>query len=126
MRKIKKYIYPIVFSAFFILILVIIGLVLNAVLERGNYAGSAMIVLFIALWALIVAPIYCVKYCKIIYEEKTKLLFAFYNCLVLTFSHTFLFIFNEGAFIYCIIFAAWVACWTVLPLLLRRYSDRKL
>ena len=74
MRKIKKYLYPIVFSAVFLLLLVIIGLVLNAVLERGNYAGSAMIVLFIALWALIVAPIYCFKYSKIIYEEKTKLL----------------------------------------------------
>ncbi len=88
MKKEKKYTYPFVFSICFFVTYIILAIVLEAVLPSGDYAGLAYAFIALLIWIFIVMPIYCFKYCKFIYEEKHKLLFGFYNSLVISLCHT--------------------------------------
>ena len=86
MKKAKKYIYPFIFSICFSMLL---GIVYTLILKfYNNYGGLGLILLFIILWILVVVPIYCFKYSKLICEEKRKFLFIIYNSLVLSLCYT--------------------------------------
>lgn len=98
MKKAKKYIYPFVFSICFYVLFAILGLVIKNFYD--NYGGLGLILLFIILWILVAAPIFCFKYSKLIYKEKRKSLFILYNSLVVTLCHTGpLLISGDNAFI---------------------------
>ena len=84
--KIKKYIYPPVFSICFFVIFAVLGIVINKF--YNNYGGLGLALLFIMLWILVATPIFCFKYSKLIYEEKRQFLFIIYNSLVISLCHT--------------------------------------
>ena len=124
MSKIKKFIYPFAFSVSFAIFYITLLVILSSVLGNGNYAGAAWAVVFVGIWALLIVPCYCNKYCKVIYEEKLKYLFAVYNCLVLCFFHLMFFNFDNNTYIFGVIFSIWVLYWTVSPLIFRLISNR--
>ncbi len=88
MKKAKKYIYPFVFSICFFVTYIILAIVLEIVLPSGDYAGLAYAFIVLLIWIFIVIPVYCFKYCKFICEEKHKLLYGFYNSIIIALCHT--------------------------------------
>ena len=88
MKKLKKYVYPFVFSICFFVTYIILAIVLEIVLPSGDYAGLAYAVIVLLIWIFIVIPVYCFKYCKFICEEKHKLLYGFYNSIIIALCHT--------------------------------------
>lgn len=124
MKKAKKYIYPPVFSICFFVIFAVLGIVINNF--YNNYGGLGLALLFIMLWILVVTPIFCFKYSKLIYEEKWKFLFIIYNSLVISLSHTGPFLIsaipgNNADIIIWITLAlfGWVALCTYVSFLIR-------
>ena len=89
MKKAKKYIYPFIFSISFFALFVIVVIVINRFYgNKEGYGGLGLALLFIILWILVVVPIYCFKYSKLICEEKRKFLFIIYNSLVIAICYT--------------------------------------
>ncbi len=88
MKKAKKYTYPFVFSICFFLTYIILAIVLGMVLPSGDYAGLAYAFIALIIWIVLLIPIYCFKYSKLIYEEKWKFLFIIYNSLVIAICYT--------------------------------------
>lgn len=118
MHKIKKYIYPVAFSAIFLILLSALVFTVESVLDNGSYAGIAWIALFLGFWAFVAVPVYCAKYSKVIHKEKYKYVFAVYSSLVLPLLHFRLH--RIG-----IIFFFWVLGLTVLLLALRTHSEKQ-
>ena len=87
-NKIKKYIYPFIFSICFFVTYIILAIVLEIVLPSGDYAGLAYAFIVLLIWILVVIPIYCFKYSKLICEEKWIFLFIIFNSLVIALCHT--------------------------------------
>ena len=88
MKKAKKYIYPFVFSLSFFVFYFILAAIINSMDFGEGYGGLGLGLLLIILWILIVVPIYCFKYSKLICEEKRKGLFIIYNSLVISLCYT--------------------------------------
>lgn len=124
MSKIKKYIYPIIFPVVFIALYILSALVLSTVLSAGNYAGAAIAIMIIIGWALFAIPFYCVRYTKIIIDEKLKFLFAVYNCLPIIAVPLAILNFDDDIYPYYFVFVLWVVFWNVLPLILRLISRK--
>jgi len=122
-RRIKKYIYPLAFSAMFMILYSALCILLDCVVENGSYAGAALAILFAGAWAVIVVPIYCVKYSKVVYKETYKYIFAVYSGLALSFSHLMFFDFDSG--VIGGMFFLWVLLLTLLFLALRLYSEKQ-
>ena len=118
MHKMKKYIYPVAFSAIFMILLQVLTVTVESVLDNGSYAGIAWIVLFLGFWVFVAVPVYCAKYSKVIHEEKYKYLFAVYNSLVLPLLHFRLH--RIGIIIFF-----WALGLTVLFLALRTRSEKQ-
>lgn len=119
MSKIKKFIYPFIFSISFFILYIVMGIVLSFTLDNGGYAGAAIAILVVALWAWFVVPFYCVKYSKVIQNEKFKFLFATYNSLVLLIIHVIPFNFDSDTYIFAAIFFIWAEIWSVVSLVMR-------
>ena len=125
MKKIKKYIYPFVFSAvFLILYIVFVFFIIGKVISfpYGSYAPAALAALFAIVWVIFVLPIYFIRYSKVIVDEKIKFLFAVYNGAVVVITHILPFGFLRGEEKILIAFSVWVALWCVLPPILRLAS----
>ena len=122
MKKLKKFIYPFAFSIGFFLFYFILGTVVNTVCTADNYGGLVSALFIIMFWILIVIPIYCVIYSKIIQNGKHKFLFAIYNALVLSFSYILPFSLEDETYIYGFILFVWVLIWTGIPLFVRVFS----
>lgn len=121
MKKAKKYIYPFILSAGFIVFGRTVGLIVNATTAGYGRLGLAFLILFA--WLLVALPIYCIRYSKIILDEKLKFLFTFYNAFVLSLFSIF---HLEGArFMYSSIHFVWVAILTLIPLLIRLNFTKK-
>ena len=118
MHKMKKYIYPVAFSAIFLILRQALIVTVECVLDNGSYAGVAWIALFFGFWAFVAVPVYCAKYSKVIHEEKYKYLFAVYNSLVLPLLHFRLH--RIGIIIFF-----WALGLTVLFLALRTRSEKQ-
>ena len=86
MKKAKKYIYPFVFSIVFILFWIVVALTINATTSNEGYGGLGLAILILFAWLFIILPIYCIRYSKIILDEKLKFLFPFYNAFFYRFS----------------------------------------
>ncbi len=120
MKKIKKYVYPYIFSAIFLILYITLAFILTKVISfpNGSYAPAALAVLFTFVWILIVLPIYCVKYSKIIVNERLNFFFVIYNFLILAIIHVLPFnLQNEKRIV--IDFLIWVSVWCVVPLVIR-------
>lgn len=112
-NKIKKYIYPIIFSAAFLISYIFLTFLLSYVIDfpSGSYAPAALAVLYTFAWLIIALPIYCIRYRKIIIDEKLKFIFAAYNCLLIIVSHLLPFNLQDPKIIIC--FAIWVLFWNI-------------
>ena len=106
-------------------------IVLDMILPSGDYAGLAYTFIALITWISVIIPIFCLKYCKLIREEKLKILFGFYYPLVVSFCHMAPFTSGAGPGEYGVIITiavalfAWVAIWTFIPLLIRLNSAKK-
>lgn len=119
MNKIKKFTYPPIFSICFFAAGIILGLLLDSFLPSGDYAGLAYLFIFFFLWVFLLVPVYCVKYSKLIKNEKHRFLLAFYNPFVLSLIHGLPFFAWEEARLYVVAFLIWSTIWTVVPLIMR-------
>ena len=133
MKKAKKYIYPFIFSICFFVTYIVLTLILEMVLPSGDYAGLAYAFIALLIWIFIAMPIYCFKYCKFICEEKHKLLFGFYNSLVISLCHTGPFLIsaipgNDADIIIKITLAlfGWLAICTYVSYLIRINTTKEL
>ena len=124
MKRFKKFTYPFVFSICFFVIFIILAIVLEIVLPSGDYTGLAYAGVALLIWICVVIPIYCIKYCKLIRQEKYKFLFGFYNPLIIALCHTVPFLISaiptgDADIIVKIALAlfGWIAIWTIVPLI---------
>ena len=122
MKKTKKYIYPFVFSFGFIAYWVALVAIIEAIPYNGEgYGGLGVAVLILFAWLIFALPIYCIRYSKIIIDEK--LIFSAYNSLLIIVSHIFPFnLQGETEIITC--FILWVLFWNVVPLIWRLISHK--
>ena len=126
MKKFKKFIYPFIFSICFFVTYIILAIVLEIVLPSGDYAGLAYAFIALIIWISVITPIYCIKYGRIIQNEKLKFLFAVYNPLVIALCHTGPFLISaipngDADIIIKITLAlfAWIALCTYVSFLIR-------
>lgn len=125
MKKVKKFIYPFIFSIMFIVFWIAVALTTNATTSNEGYGGLGLTILILFAWIFIVLPIYCVKYSKIIIDEKLRFLFPFYNAFILSFFYLIPFSLEDETYIYAFILFVWVALWTFVPLVIRLNSTKK-
>ena len=125
MKKVKKFIYPFIFSIVFIVFWIAAALTINATTSKEGYGGLGLAILILFAWIFIVLPIYCVKYSKIIIDEKLRFLFPFYNAFILSFFYLIPFSLEDETYIYGFILFVWVALWTFVPLVIRLNSTKK-
>ena len=125
MKKAKKYIYPFIFSIGFIVFWIAVALIITATTSNEGYGGLSLAVLILFAWIIVVLPIYCVRYSRIIIDEKLRFLFAFYNAVVLSFMYLIPFNFEDETYIYCLILFIWISLWTCIPLFVRLNSTKK-
>ena len=130
MEKMKKFLYPFVFSAAFLILYGVLALLLTTVFSfpNGSYAPAAWIALFALAWVLLALPIFCIRYSKIVVDEKLRFLFSAYNALLIIVAH--LLPFNwQGETAILVFFMLWGVFWTFSPLLVRllfrRLKDEK-
>lgn len=119
-KKAKKYIYPPIFSASFLTLYIFLLFLVGKVISfpYGSYAPAAWLVLFTLAWLIVPLPIYCIKYSKIIIDEKLKFLFSAYNSLLIIVSHVLPFNLQNEKEIFTY-FILWVLFWNVVPLICR-------
>ena len=125
MKKIKKYIYPIAFCAIFLILYPSFMLLLTKLISfpHGSYAPAAWAVLFTFAWLILALPIYCIRYSKIIVDEKLKFLFSTYNSLLIIVLH--ILPFNlQGETTIIVLFILWVLFWNIVPLICRLISRK--
>jgi hypothetical protein len=132
MKKIKKYIYPFIFSMCFFLTYAALSIVIGLVLPSGDYAGLAYALIALIVWIMIIVPIFCLGYCKLIRKEKYKILFGFYSPLVIALCHTGPFLIpaipgGDADIVIQIALAlfAWMALWTFVPLHIQISADKE-
>ena len=88
LKKVFQWCYPIVFSIVSFLVFYISIIIINEFIETEGYGGIGIAALVVFVWILVVVPIYCFKYSKLICEEKRKFLFIIYNSLVIALCYT--------------------------------------
>ena len=125
MQKIKKFVYPFIFTFCFFAFFIILAIVLNIALPSGDYAGLGIAFIILAVWIWLIFPIYCLKYSKVIKDEKLKYLFATYNSLVVTITCILPFISEKIIFYFGAILFVWMEIWNVCPLVLSSISRKK-
>ena len=127
-NKIKKYIYPPIFSAGFIAFWVAVVLIINTTATGDEgYGGLGIAMLILFAWLILALPIYCIRYSKIIVDEKLKFVFSVYNSLLIIASHVLPFNL-QGELTIIIYFVLWVLFWNFFPivwrLLSRKYEEK--
>ena len=124
MKKAKKYVYPILFSVGFAVSWMALVMVINATVSAEGYGGLGLGMLILFGWLMVALPVYCIRYSKIIVDEKGKLLFAAYNALWIILFHLLPF-HLQGEGIIAALFILWVLLWNVAPLLCRVISRKR-
>ena len=118
MKKAKKYIYPLLFSIGFIVSWVALVIMINATSSGEGYGGLGLGMLILFAWLLFALPIYCIRYSKIIIDEKFRFLFSAYNSLLIIVFH--ILPFNlQGEITIIALFILWVLFWNIIPLICR-------
>ena len=121
MEKIKKYVYPVAFSAtYFIIFAVLIHMLENVIpFPHGSYAPIAWMFLALMALLLVAIPVYCVIYSKVIVKEKSRFWFALFNGFVLALAYIIPYCLEDETYIYGGILFGWVELWTIVPLVIR-------
>ncbi len=126
-KKLKKYIYPVVFPLTFLILYAVFLILLSNVFSfpNGSYAPAALAVLFLLAWLAIALPIYGIRYSKIIIEEKFKFLFCAYNSLFNIVPYTLPFDLR-GETRLIVYLVLWTLVWNFLPLVCRIISRKEI
>lgn len=128
MKKIKKYIFPFLFSALFWILYFVALFIINTFITDGGLAIFVFF-LFVMIWCYVIVPIFSVRYIRLIREEKLKFLFAVYNPIVLTAVHVLPWIITNSLKWYfaliLTVFMIWSTLWSILPLVIYLISLKK-
>ncbi len=124
MGKAKKYFYPLAFSIASFISFILLAIVILAFFNT-DYAGLGIAFIVLLIWAWLVVPIYCIKYSKIIREEKFKFLFATYNSVIVTLFCMLPLINETETYIYGVALFFWMEIWCSLPLIINVISRAK-
>ena len=123
MKKAKKYIYPLFFSIGFLVSWTALVEIINATSSGEGYGSLGLGMLILFAWLIIALPIYCIRYRKIIVNEKLKFLFSTYNSLLIIALH--ILPFNlQGETTIIVLFILWVLFWNFVPLISRLISRK--
>jgi hypothetical protein len=119
MKGIKKYIYPILCSIGFLIFWILTVTIINKTFKGDSgYGGLVIGLLLLFVWLVLGLPIYCVRYSKIIIDEKLKFLFCAYNSLLIIVFH--MLPFNlQGETQIIVLFILWALFWNIVPLAYR-------
>ena len=118
MKNAKKYIYPPICSVGFLFFWVALVFTINTFFASYGYGGLGLGVSILFVWLILGLPIYCIKYSKIIVDEKLKFLFCTYNSLMIIVFH--ILPFNlQGETTIIVLFIIWVLFWNIVPLIYR-------
>lgn len=124
MGKIKKYIYPPMVSVGFLFSWEALVIIINTNFDDDGYGGLGLGLLILFAWLIIGLPIYCVRYSKIIVDEKLNVWFSAYNSALIAAAH--ILPFNlQGEMTILIIFALWVLLWNIVPLCCRLHFHKQ-
>ena len=123
MKKAKKYIYPLLFSIGFLIPWILLVITINATFNDDGYGGLVLGLLILFAWLIFGLPICCIRYSKIIIDEKLKFLFCAYNSLMIIVFH--MLPFNlQGQTTIIVLFILWVLFWNIVPLICRLKSPK--
>ncbi len=123
-EKVKKYIYPLIFSVIYSCMFLAIEYFMYAM--RLGMGGIAVLAYSIIVFVAIIVPIYCFIYGKrTLLNERKKYLFAIYNASVITCFYILPFFRESETYIYAFALFIWAVIWTTLPLLIFRNRANK-
>ena len=123
MKKAKKYIYPLLFSIGFLILWILLVTTINATSNDIGYGGLVLGLSILFVWIIFGLPICCIRYSKIIIDEKLKFLFCAYNSLMIIVFH--MLPFNlQGQTTIIVLFILWVLFWNIVPLICRLKSPK--
>ena len=124
MKKAKKNIYPILFSIGFLIFWILTVTIINETFKGDTgYGGLGIGLLLLFAWLIFGLPICCIRYSKIIIDEKLKFLFCAYNSLMIIVFH--MLPFNlQGETTIIVLFILWVLFWNIVPLICRLKSPK--
>ena len=124
MNKVKKWIYPPIFSVFSYVCVAFLTVLIDTFFYEG-FAGLGVIIIALMVWVWLIIPFYCIIYSKAIQNEKLKFLFAAYNSLVIIISYMAPFFKESDVYVYALLVFAWLLLWSVLPIVARSLSLKK-
>jgi hypothetical protein len=124
MKKAKKYVYPLLYSVGFLIFWVMLVFIINSTSSGTGYGGLVLGMLILFSWLILGLPICCIRYCKIIADEKSKFGFCIYNYLMIIIFH--LLPFNlRGQLEIIAFFVIWVLFWNIVPMNFRSEPIKK-
>lgn len=128
MKKLKKFLYPPIFVAGFFVwsffAVFAVGII-DTIRSFEGYGALAVVLLAVFAYVLLGLPLYCVRYSKIIIDEKLNFLFMGYNLVALE-TACFLTVRSFRSFEKArIAVSLWILFWSVIPFLLRLLSKKR-
>ena len=114
----KKWLFPIAYVIISIVIFLLIGVL--GVFGNGDgtgYGGVVIILCGIIFYCLIIVPAMCLVYSKrCLSGERFRVLFTFYQSLLISLPYLILFIKDNETFLYSLILFVWCELWSLLGL----------
>lgn len=114
----KKWLFPIAYAIISIVIFLLIGVL--GVFGNGDgtgYGGVVIILCGIIFYCLIIVPAMCLVYSKrCLSGERFRVLFTFYQSLLISLPYLILFIKDNETFLYSLILFVWCELWSLLGL----------
>ena len=114
----KKWLFPIAYAIISIVIFLLIGVL--GVCGNGDgtgYGGVVIILCGIIFYCLIIVPAMCLVYSKrCLSGGRFRVLFTFYQSLLISLPYLILFIKDNETFLYSFILFVWCELWSLLGL----------
>ena len=114
----KKWLFPIAYAIISIVIFLLIGVL--GVFGNGDgtgYGGVVIILCGIIFYCLIIVPVMCLVYSKrCLSEERFRVIFTFYQSLLISLPYLILFVNDNETFLYSFILFVWCELWSLLGL----------
>ena len=114
----KKWLFPIAYAIISIVIFLLFGVL--GVFGNGDgtgYGGVVIILCGIIFYCLIIVPAMCLVYSKrCLSGERFRVLFTFYQSLLISLPYLILFIKDNETFLYSFILFVWCELWSLLGL----------
>ena len=115
----KKWLFPIAYAIISIVIFLLIGVL--GVCGNGDgtgYGGVVIILCGIIFYCPIIVPAMCLVYSKrCLSGERFRVLFTFYQSLLISLPYLILFFKDNETFLYSLILFVWCELWSLLGLI---------